>query len=161
MKIIISIFAVIGILALLIFIVLMIKSYKKIKETTKGEYKEFGNIVELIEFIRTFYECKIEHKVIMYGFVDSVYSDDVLLTNGLHDEKTLHIGVFLITRKGNEKVNSSCGNLQADLKKGDFVAVLPIYNDRHKSWYYVTIAKLNTVHLGMGRGFSVKEQYID
>lgn len=161
MKIIISIFAVIGILAVLMFIALMIKNYKKIKETTNGEYKEFGNIIELIEFIRTIYECKIEHKVVMYGFVDSVFSDDVLLKNGLHDEQTLNVDVFLITRKGNEKVNSSCGNLQADLKKGDFVAVLPIYNERHKFWYYTTIAKLNTVYLGVGRGFSVKEQYVD
>ena len=161
MKIIISIFAVIGILAVLMFILLMIKNYKKIRETTNGEYKEFGNIIELIEFIRTVYECKIEHKVIMYGFVDSVFSDDVLLKNGLHDEQALNVDVFLITRKGNEKVNSSCGNLQADLKKGDFVAVHPIYNERHKFWYYITVAKLNTVHLGVGRGFSVKEQYVD
>ena len=161
MKIIIGIFAVIGIVAVLMFIALIVKNYKRIKETTNGEYKEFTDMIKLIEFIRTVYECKIEHKVVMYGFVDSVFKDDVLMQSGLADDQALDVDVFLITQEGNKKVNSSCGYLEANLRKGDFVAVLPIYNERHKFWYYLTIAKLNHVHMGKARGFSVKEQYVD
>lgn len=148
-------------MALLIFVALMIKNYKKIKRDTNGEVRDFNDIPELMSFIRNVFKCEREHKVVMYGFVDSVSQDNILQANGLSDEPSLNVNVVLITRKGHEKVDTTCGVMQASLKRGDFVAVLPLHNERHNLWYYVTIAKLNTVYLGEGRGFSVKEQYID
>lgn len=51
-----------------------------------------------------------------------------------------------------EKVLAPCGNVCATLK-GDFVAVMPFYSERHKFWYYATIAKLKPYYLGEGKGF--------
>lgn len=161
MKIIISIFAVIGILVVLFLIGVAFKTYKKIRKDINAEYREFSNAVELMQFIRTVYECKIEHKVPMYGFVGAVSKETLMMENGLSDTPTLEVEAHLVTRQGHQKVSAPCGNLDATLKKGDFVAVLPIFNERHGLWYYVTIAKLETIYLGKNRGFLVKEQYID
>ncbi|WP_436904819.1 hypothetical protein [Acinetobacter johnsonii] len=161
MKIIIGILAVIGTLVVLFFIALMIKNYKKIKRDTSGEFREFKDAPELMSFIRNVFECKKKHNVVMYGFVESISQDDILQANGLSDEPCLNIDAVLVTRDGHEKVNTTCGYMQADLKRGDFIAVIPLYNERHGFWYYVTIAKLSTVYLGRERGFSVKEQYVD
>lgn len=161
MKVIIGFFVIIGVLAVLFFILLMVKNYKKIKKDVNGEFREFKDAPELMAFIRNVFKCEREHKVAMYGFVDSVFQDDILQTNGLSEEPNLSVNVVLVTRKGHEKVDTTCGDIGANLKRGDFVAVLPFYNERHNLWYYVTIAKLSTVYLGKDRGFSVKEQYID
>ena len=161
MKILIGFFVIIGVLAVLLFTALMIKNYKKIKRDVNGEFREFNDAPELMSFIRNVFKCDREHKVAMYGFVDSVSRDNILQENGLSDEPSLNIDVVLITRNGHEKVDTTCGNITANINRGDFVAVLPLYNKRHDLWYYVTIAKLNTVYLGKERGFSVKEQYID
>ena len=161
MKIIISIFTIIGLLVVLLFIGLVVKNYKKIKRDTNGELREFKDAPELMAFIRNVFECERKHNAVMYGFVESVSQDNILQENGLSDEQSLNVDAVLITRKGHEKVNTTCGNMQADLKRGDFVAVVPIYNERHNLWYYITIAKLSTVYLGKERGFSVKEQYVD
>ena len=154
-------FAFIGFLAVIILALLLIGNYKRIKQDTKGDYREFTDILELLKFIRTVFECKIEHKVIMYGFVDSVFQDDTLFKTGILDEKVIDVDVFLVTPKDNLKVNTLCGDFNANLTKGDFVAVLPLYNERHKSWSYILIAKLEKVYLGKNRGFLVKEKYID
>lgn len=159
MDIIIGVLAIIGLLVVLAFIYMITLRYKKIKKDTSGVYREFSDPVELMGFIRTVFECVPENQVPMYGFVESVELDDFLQKEGLSDQKVLDVDVMLITSNGHTKVNTSCGDLSADLKRGDFVGVLPIYNDRHKVWHYITIAKLEPIYLGKGKGFLIKEKY--
>lgn len=135
-------------------------TYKKIQDLRKNP-REFEDFAELMGFIRKVFECKIQNQVVMFGFVDSVFIDDVLQKTGLSDDPCLDVDVVLITRDGHEKVNTTCGNLYADLKKGDFVAVMPIHNSRHNLWYYTTIAKLKPTYLGVGKGFLIDEKYVD
>lgn len=123
--------------------------------------KEFHDTVELMGFIRMFYECKVEHNIMLFGFVELVYLDDILLRDGLADEETLNVDVVLITHDGLKKVNTGCAQNDANLKKGDFVAVLPFHNMRHNLWYYITIAKLRPFYLGKGQGFQIEEVYTD
>ena len=131
----------------------------KVKKEMRFEPRVFEDAVDLMKFIRNTFECKIKNKVVIYGFVESSFYDDTVarLTG---DAPVLSVDVHLITAKGHEKVSTSCGDINARLKKGDFVAVMPFYNERHNLWYYVTIAKLNTVYLGK-QGFSVEEEYVN
>lgn len=161
MKILIGLFTIIGILVVLFFIALIIKNYKKIKRDTSGGFREFNDAPELIAFIRNLFKCVKEHNIVMFGFVESTYQNNILQKNGISDEPHLDVNVMLITKNGHEKVNTTCSDIYANLKKGDFVAVLPIYNQRHDFWYYITIAKLNATYLGRDQGFSVQEEYLD
>lgn len=161
MKTIIILFALIGAMAVLIAIGLGVKNYQRSRKASNSEYREFKDALELIQFIRSVFKCKTEHKTPMYGFVDSVFNNETLFRTGISDEQVVDVDVFLVSKKGNVKVNTTCGTLDASLKRGDFVAVLPLYNERHNFWSYVTIAKLEPVYLGKERGFLVKEQYID
>lgn len=133
---------------------------RKVKNELKNKPRDFKDPIELIKFIRNIFECKFQHNVVMYGFVKSVNRDDILVSHGLADEPCLDLTIGVITQKGYSEVDATCGNINANLNKGDFVAVLPIYNERHNLWYYITIAKLKAVYLGE-KGFLVDEQYID
>lgn len=128
----------------------------KVKKELKNKPRTFSDGAELMGFIRNVYECKIKHNVVMYGFIDSVVYDDSLQFSDAH----LSIDVVLITNDGTTKVNTVCGEIQANLKRGDFVAVLPCHNERHDLWYYITTAKLKTIYLGLD-GFPIEEEYID
>lgn len=130
----------------------------KVKKEFISEPRNFNSAVELMSFIRGIYECKLEHKVMLYGFVETVNYNDGLLNLS---DPVLDLRVAIITKNGHEKINSTCGNIKANLKKGDFVAILPIHNQRHDLWVYLTAAKLEYYYLGDGRGFAVNEQYID
>ena len=131
----------------------------KVKKEMRFESRVFEDAVDLMKFIRNTFECKIKNKVVIYGFVESSFYDDTV-ARFTGDALVLGVDVHLITAKGHEKVSTSCGDINARLKKGDFVAVMPFYNERHNLWYYVTIAKLNTVYLGK-QGFSVDEEYVN
>lgn len=152
------IFAFLGVVFLVIVAWFFLTAVK-VKKEMRFEPRVFEDAVDLMKFIRNTFECKIKNKVVIYGFVESSFYDDTVarLTG---DAQVLDVDVHLITAKGHEKVNTSCGDVNASLKKGDFVAVLPFYNERHNLWYYVTIAKLNTVYLGK-QGFSVDEEYVN
>ena len=47
----------------------------------------------------------------------------------------------------------------AKLKKGDFVTVLPIFDERHNVWSYTLITKLKPLFLGGDNGFLIEEKY--
>lgn len=133
----------------------------KAKKELINEPRTFNNAVELMGFIRNVFKCEIEHKTVIYGFVESAYKSDFLLREGLADDEYLEVTVIIITQKGHEKIEAICGNKDAYLSKGDFVAVLPIYYERQNAWTYSLIAKLNTIYLGGEQGFSAQEQYIN
>ena len=152
------IFAFLGVVFLIVVAWFFLTAVK-VKKEMRFEPRVFKDAVDLMKFIRNTFECKIKNKVVIYGFVESSFYDDTVarLTG---DAPVLGVDVHLITAKGYEKVSTSCGDINARLKKGDFVAVMPFYNERHNLWYYVTIAKLNTVYLGK-QGFSVDEEYVN
>lgn len=154
---IVYILAVLGVI-FLIALFWLGKTASKVKNEMLNEPRSFVDAVELMGFIRNIFECKVKHKVVMYGFVESSIYDHTLQSMGVSGEPHLDVDVILITNKGHERVETTCGNTQANLKKGDFVAVLPFYNKRHNLWHYATIAKLRTVYLGKD-GFLVEEQY--
>ncbi|ENU83083.1 hypothetical protein F974_01915 [Acinetobacter sp. CIP 102159] len=130
---------------------------KKAKNELRAEPREFKDAVELMGFIRNVFDCQLKDQVVLYGFVESIdYCDG----SATMSEPVFILYVVLITRKGHEKVLAPCGNVCATLKKGDFVAVMPFYSERHKFWYYATIAKLKPYYLGEGKGFFVDEQYV-
>lgn len=142
----------------LIFLVWFFKIVTAAKKEIRLKPRTFKDAVELMGFIRSVFECKIKHRVVMYGFVESSNYDDSLVKSGVSTDPVLSVDVHLVTAKGHELVNTTCGNINANLKKGDFIAVLPFYNDKQNFWYYVTIAKLHTIYLGK-QGFSVAEEY--
>lgn len=152
-------FAFLGVV-LLIIAVWIFSTVIKVKGEMRSNPREFENTADLIGFIRNIFDCKIKNQVVMYGFVESSFYDDATARLGISDEPVLDVDVQLITKNGHEKVNTTCGKVHANLKEGDFVAVLPFYNERHNFWYYVTVAKLDTVYLGE-RGFLVDEEYIN
>lgn len=156
---IIYILAALGVI-FLIFIFWLGKTATKVKKELRNEPREFQGTTELINFVRSIYECKIKHRVVMYGFVDSVTYDDSLQRSGLSDGPCLSVDVVLITNKGMEKVNTTCGHINTSLQRGDFVGVLPFHNERHNLWYYVTVGKLKPLYLG-ANGFYVQEDYVD
>lgn len=156
---IVYILAVLGVI-FLIALFWLGKTASKVKNEMLNEPRSFVDAVELMGFIRNVYECKIKHRVVMYGFVESVVYDESLVLVGASSDPCLSVDVILITNSGTKKVNTTCGQIQANLKRGDFVAVLPFHNERHNLWYYVAIAKLKTSYLGSD-GFSIEEQYTD
>lgn len=152
------VFAILGVIFLIVIAWFSMAAIK-VKKEMRFEPRAFEDAVDLMRFIRNTFECKIKNKVVMYGFVESSLYDDTVSQLGVSDTPVLDVNVHLITAKGHEKVSTTCGNVNASLKKGDFVAVLPFYNERQNLWYYVTIAKLNAVYLGK-QGFSVDEEYV-
>lgn len=161
MNIIISVLAVIGLLVIILAAILYIRAYRAVQIDINSKNRSFTDIIELMSFIRRVSDCKIKHHSIVYGFVESVYKNNLLMKEGLSDADHLDIRVFLVTNNGHQEIDTVCGNNDASLKKGDFVAVLPLYNDRHNLWTYITVAKLHRTYLGKGKGFLVNENYID
>lgn len=152
--------ATLGVVFILVLLWVVWMTHKANKDLI-SKPKSFDSFTELTAFIRTVYECKIEHRVILYGFVESIFYNDILLKNGLSTTPHLDVGVVLITHDGSQTINSTCSNLSADLKKGDFVAILPVFHKRQNFWVYVVVAKLNPFYVGSKEGFSVSEQYVD
>jgi hypothetical protein len=154
---IVYVFAFLGVLFLIITFWLG-KIVTKAKKELRDKPRTFKDGADLMGFIRNVYECKIKHRIVMYGFVESVVYDESLVLAGASSDPCLSVDVILITNNGTQKVNTTCGQIQANLKRGDFVAVLPFHNERHDLWYYVAIAKLKTTYLGLD-GFPIEEEY--
>lgn len=150
--------AVLGIVFIL-FIVYLFFIGKRSLEKIRKEPREFKDHVELMRFIRDVFECKLREGVPLYGFVESADYNDGSITMS---EPSIDLQVFLLIsdkKNPHEKVYAPCGDINANFKKGDFVAVMPFYNKRHNLWYYVTIAKLEPYYLGE-KGFLIYEQYV-
>ncbi|MEO4145296.1 hypothetical protein [Acinetobacter pittii] len=146
----------IAILLLGILIVLIAIYQNSSKEN--DHRKEFTDFDDLISFIKKKYKCEVEHEVPLYGFV----KEDASIQKQGYDpaNPAIDVSVLLITSPKPTIVDAPCGDLQADLKKGDFVAVMPFYNTRHRFWYYITIAKLKPIYLGNKKGFLIDENFI-
>lgn len=147
------------IIILCILLILFFRTHSKIKKIVNSGPRNFNDVVELMKFIRMVYECEIEDEAVIFGFVKDTYFNNND-SSGVVDGPFLEVSVALITRKGHQVVNTICTSPLAELKKGDFVAVIPHYNARHNIWHYTTIAKLRTHYLGKGKGFQIESNFM-
>ena len=154
MDFIVWILSLIGLVIVSFFGWIAFKTYQHIKP------KVFDDALDLVKFIRTVYECKLENNVPLYGFVDSVYQDDSLVEAWMSDKPHLNVRVLLITNGEKLEIDAVCNNLNANINKGDFVGVLPLYNQRHNIWDCILIAKLEPIYLGRNKGFKIQENYL-
>ncbi|RZG72439.1 hypothetical protein [Acinetobacter sp. WCHAc060025] len=152
--------AVIGLLVLLYLLFLYLRTYFNIKEITDGKPKVFDNPLDLMKFIRLNYACEIQQNVPLYGFVVDVAYNDAIAKMGL-GEPVLDISVAIITQSGHEEIFTQCGDINANLKKGDFVAVNPIFYEKENIWNFITVYKLKSIFLGDAKGFLVDEDYLN
>lgn len=144
-------------LGILIVLVAMYTNRDRINEQ-EDDRREFNDFDQLVSFIRKKYECKQDHQVPLYGFVTE---DSSAYINGITDlNSAIDVSVVLILSQESKIVNASCGDILSSFKKGDFVAVIPFYNTRHRFWYYVLIAKLKPVYLGNKKGFLIFENFV-
>lgn len=129
----------------------------------KNKVQIFDNTEQLIEFIRKKYSSEIKHQQVIYGFV----LEDASIQRTLQDSMMGELGraavdvqVNLVTKNGYVQVDAPCGNTKAQFKKGDLVVVLPIHNERHGFWHYVTVAKLQPIYDGKNKSWIVIENYL-
>ena len=156
MEYVIYVLAALGIIFLLV-IIWLLKIIIQTKRDIRNKPKKFKDANELINFIRTIYECKLKHKSILFGFVESTYKNNGYA--GLSDPH-LEVEVLIVTDSGHRKIEATCSVQDAELKQSDFVAILPIYNQRHDIWSYVVAAKLKAIYLGE-TGFQVVDQFVE
>ncbi|MDU5771903.1 hypothetical protein [Acinetobacter sp.] len=127
------------------------------KRDIRSKPRTFRNANELINFIRTVFKCELKHNSILFGFVESTYRNNGL--EGLSDPH-LEVDVSVLLENGNRKIEATCPLENADLVRGDFVAILPIYNQRHDIWSYVVVSKLKAIYLGK-KGFQVVDRFVE
>lgn len=137
----------------------MAKTFLQLREAKNGKPLKFKNAVDLIKFIRLYFNCDKQSYVAVYGFVEDVVYDDASVKMGLDDEPHLSVDVHLISTKGIEKITAICMDASATLKKGDFVAVLPIYYENHNLWTFTLVSKLSPLFLGGDKGFLIENVY--
>ncbi|ENX56185.1 MULTISPECIES: hypothetical protein [Acinetobacter] len=160
MKIALYLILIIFILVVITVSVIIIRKFLLLKAAKNGKPLNFKNAVELMQFIRLYFDCKKQSYVALYGFVEFVVLDDATARMGLEEEPHLSVDVHLISDKGHEKITAICLNTDANLKRGDFVAVLPVYNERHNIWAFTLVSKLKPLFLGGDNGFLIEEKYI-
>lgn len=159
MKTALLIFLIAIVLVVSIFAVMFLKRVLLLNAAKKGRPLKFKNAVELMRFIREYFECEKQSYVALYGFVEHSIYDDAVVRMGISDDAHLSVDVFLIAPKGHEKVTAICADTDANLKKGDFVAVLPIFDETHNIWSYTLVTKLKPLFLGGDNGFLIEEKY--
>lgn len=123
----------------------------------------FDTSEDLTAFLRKKYSSQIKHNQPIHGFVlEDASIQKTLKESGMGDlgRSAVDVQVNLVTQDGFQEVSAPCGNIKAEFNKGDFVIVLPIHNERHGFWHYVTIAKLQPIYNGKKEGWVILENYI-
>lgn len=123
----------------------------------------FDTSKDLTAFLRKKYSSQIKHNQPIHGFVlEDASIQRTLKESGMGDlgRSAVDIQVNLVTQDGFQEVSAPCGNIKAEFNKGDFVVVLPIHNDRHGFWHYVTVAKLQPIYDGKKKSWIILENYI-
>lgn len=141
--------------------IFIVRNLLRIRAAKSGKPLNFKNTVDLMRFVRLYFDCKKQSYVALYGFVEDSIYDDASARMGFDKEPHLSVDVYLISSTGYEKLTAICANPDANLKKGDFVAVLPIYHEKHNIWTYTLATKLKPIFLGGNNGFLIDEQYLD
>ena len=123
----------------------------------------FDTSEDLTAFLRKKYSSQIKHNQPIHGFVlEDASIQRTLNESGMGDlgRSAVDVQVNLITQDGFQEVSAPCGNIKAEFNKGDFVIVLPIHNDRHEFWHYVTVAKLQPIYDGKKKSWIISENYL-
>ncbi|MBM7139896.1 hypothetical protein [Acinetobacter sp. 105-3] len=123
----------------------------------------FDTPKDLTAFIRRKYSSQIKHNQPIHGFVLENASIQRTLQESVVGDlgrSAVDLQVNIITQAGFQEVSAPCGNIKAEFKKGDFVIVLPIHNERHGFWHYVTVAKLQPIYDGKKKSWIIIENYI-
>ena len=123
----------------------------------------FDTSEDLTAFLRKKYSSQIKHNQPIHGFVlEDASIQRTLKESGMGDLglSAVDVQVNLITQDGFQEVSAPCGNIKAEFNKGDFVIVLPIHNDRHEFWHYVTVAKLQPIYDGKKKSWIILENYL-
>lgn len=148
------------IVAVIIFMVSVVMFHKfKSNQTLIFETSN-----ELIAFVRKKYSSHIKHNQPIHGFVlenSSIQKTLEVSEMGDLGRSAVDVQVSLITKDSFQEVSAPCGNIKAEFKKGDFVLVLPTYNERYDFWHYVTVAKLQPIYDGKKRSWVIIENYIN
>lgn len=145
------------IISVLIFAILM---FRKVKN---NQVLIFDTSKDLTAFLRKKYYSQIKHNQPIHGFVlEDASIQRTLKESDIGDlgRSAVDVQVNLVTQDGFQEVSAPCGNINAEFNKGDFVVVLPIYNDRHGFWHYVTVAKLQPIYDGKKKSWIILENYI-
>lgn len=156
MEYIIYVLAVLGVI-FLFAIIWILKITIQAKRDIRSKPRTFRSANELNNFIRTVFKCELKHNSILFGFVESTFRNNGL--EGLSDPH-LEVDVSVVFDKGNRQIEATCPLENANLVKGDFVAILPVYNQRHDIWSYVVVSKLKAIYLGE-KGFQVDDKFVE
>lgn len=146
--------AVLLVLIVIIFIVHKVKSKQVLI---------FDTPKDLTAFIRRKYSSQIKHNQPIHGFVLENASIERTLQESVMGDlgrSAVDVQVNIITQDGFQEVSAPCGSIKAEFKKGDFVIVLPIHNERHGFWHYVTVAKLQPIYDGKKKSWIIIENYL-
>ena len=122
----------------------------------------FDTSEDLTAFLRKKYSSQIKHNQPIHGFVlEDASIQRTLKESGMGDlgRSAVDVQVNLITQDGFQEVSAPCGNIKAEFNKGDFVIVLPIHNDRHEFWHYVTVAQLQPIYDGKKKRWIIVATY--
>lgn len=131
-----------------------------LKNNTTENNKEFTDFDELVRFIQRKFECKLQDQVPLYGFAESSYISTEEMSLGLSDKPVLHITVLLLLENKNiELITAICPQLDAEINKSDFLAILPFYSKQLDTWQYMLIATLLPIYQENGKGFKIKENF--
>lgn len=143
----------------IVIIALLFMAYRN----NKNKVRVFNSTEDLTAFLRKKYTSEIKHHQPIHGLV----LEDASIERTLHDSvmgdlgrSAIDVQVNLITKDGYQEVSAPCGNLKATFNKGDLVVALPIHNERHGFWHYVTVAKLQPIYDGKNRSWVITENYL-
>lgn len=148
--------------AVVVFIVL-IALLCVIYRNKKNQVRIFDSTEALTTFLRKKYSSEIKHHQPIHGLVlEEASIQRTLKDSAMGDlgRAAVDVQVNLVTKDGYQEVSAPCGNVQAQFKKGDLVVVLPIHNERHGFWHYVTIAKLQPIYDGKKKSWIISENYL-
>lgn len=146
-----------------VIILVLIIAILMFQKAKSNQASIFDTSEDLTAFLRKKYSSQIKHNQPIHGFVlEDASIQRTLKESGMGDlgRSAVDIQVNLVTQDGFQEVSAPCGNIKAEFNKGDFVVVLPIHNDRHGFWHYVTVAKLQPIYDGKKKSWIILENYI-
>lgn len=143
----------------IVIIALLFMAYRN----NKNKVRVFNSAEDLTAFLRKKYTSEIKHHQPIHGLVLENASIERTLEDsamGNLGRSAVDIQVNLVTKDGYQEVSAPCGNVKAAFNQGDLVIVLPIHNERHGFWHYVTIAKLQPAYDGKTKNWVILENYL-
>ena len=146
-----------------VIILVLIVAILMFQKAKSNQTLIFDTSKDLTAFLRKKYSSQIKHNQPIHGFVlEDASIQRTLKESDMGDlgRSAVDVQVSLVTPDGFQEVSAPCGNVKAEFKKGDFIVVLPIHNERHGFWHYVTVAKLQPIYDGKKKSWIILENYL-